>query len=92
MKPELIGLFVIVGGAFLAWLWSAVHFFMVLRHRRDGLSIGDFMVSGFKAFDPNNFKESGQPARRRMVWGMVSFFVFIMAGMALVFFQIQAAP
>lgn len=69
----------------LAWLSAAVHAFMLVRHRRPDVTVGQLVLGGFRFFSADTFTEAGRPLQRRFVLSALVFAGCVLASIAVGF-------
>ena len=61
--------------AMLAWFSALLHGGLLLRHRRDDLSVLELVFRGYLFYAPGTWKPSGQLIHRRFIGSCLAFFV-----------------
>jgi len=66
--------------ALVAWLSTLVHALLLLPHRRDDVSLGALLVSGWRFYARDTWKASGHDVHRRFLGSAAAFFALVLAG------------
>lgn len=73
---------VLIAVGVVVWLLAAVSWIRAVSHRKSEVPLSALVLSGMKAFDPDNFTAEGQRHQRRFMIAFAMFFVVVFLGVA----------